>query len=64
MLLGRGTIEKGPDTTKEERRVNVTAERFCVFGSNEADIPYDEQECGRATGVESPLASISFAQLG
>lgn len=57
MLLGRGTIEK-------ERTVNVTAERFCVFGSNEADIPYDEQECGTAKGVETPLASISFAQLG
>ncbi len=51
---------KGPNTAEEECAVDVAAKGFRVLGSDEADVPYYEEECGTAKRVEPPLSFLSF----
>lgn len=41
--------------------MDVAAEGFRILGSDKADVPYYEEECGTAKRVEPPLSFISFA---
>ena len=43
--------------------MDISAERFCVFASNEAYVPYNEEECCTPKGVVSPLAVISLTKF-